>query len=368
MSRVVHLTTVHDPLDNRVFHRECRSLAAAGYEVVLLAPGEAQVVDGIRVGGLPRCGNRLSRMSLGVGRAFLKALATPADIYHFHDPELICAGLLLRLLGKRVVYDIHEDNRTALQEREYLPSWLRSLVAGTLGRVEEGASRCFHLVLAERYYAERFPRGQAVLNYARFPVLDEDRLVARPRAGHPRLIYTGNVKTYRGAHRHARLLEHLPEAELFLVGRCDRALAADLQACADPSRLHIDGVGGHVPHERIVSYYLRETWTAGLALFPSGPHTRRKELTKIFEYMAYGIPVLCADFPNLRRIVEGAECGICVDPENEAEAVEAVRYLWENPEVATRMGERGREAVRTTYNWDIQAGRLVRFYKAIQGS
>ncbi len=365
MPRVVHLTTVHDRFDNRVFHRECRSLADAGYEVVLLAPGEGTVTEGIRVGGLPCTGNRFLRMSLGVGRTFLKALATPADLYHFHDPELIPAGLLLRLMGRRVVYDIHEDNRTALQEREYLPPWLRAAIAGPLGRIEEGASRHFHLVLAERYYAERFPRGQEVLNYVRFPRLDEGQLAARPRGDGPRLIYTGNVKSYRGAHLHARLLQHLPDAELFLVGRCDPEMASELQAHGDRSRLHLEGVGGYVPHERIVSYYLRESWTAGLALFPSGPHTRRKELTKIFEYMAFGIPVVCADFPNLRRIVEETECGICVDPENAEEAAAAVRYLWENPEVAQRMGEEGREAARTTYNWDSQAEKLVRLYEAI---
>ena len=365
MPRVVHLTTVHDRFDNRVFHRECRSLADAGYEVVLLAPGEGTVTEGIRVGGLPRHGNRFVRMSLGVARTFLKALATPAELYHFHDPELIPAGLLLRLLGKRVVYDIHEDNRTALQEREYLPPWLRAAFAGPLGWIEEGASRHFHLVLAERYYAERFPRGEAVLNYVRFPRLDEDRLAARPRGDVPRLIYTGNVKSYRGAHLHGRLLQHLPDAELFLVGRCDPEMASEVRAHGDGSRLHLDGVGGYVPHERIVSYYLRESWTAGLALFPPGPHTRRKELTKIFEYMAFGIPVLCADFPNLRRIVEETECGICVDPQNAEEAAAAVRYLWENPEVARRMGQKGREAARTTYNWDSQAEKLVRLYETI---
>lgn len=366
MPRAVHLTTVHEPFDNRVFHRECRSLAAAGYEVVLLAPGQAAVVEGIRVGGLQRFSNRFTRMSLGVSRALLKALATPADLYHFHDPELIPAGLLLRLLGKRVVYDIHEDNRTALEEREYLPLRLRAPVAGILARLEEGASRHFHLALAERYYAERFPRGEPILNYPRLPALDEGELSARARAaGHPRLIYTGNVKSYRGAYCHTRLLHDLPEAELFLVGRCDPDLAADLQAGADPARLHLEGVGVHVPHERIVSYYLRESWTAGLALFPPSRHTRRKELTKVFEYMAFGIPVLCADVPNLRRIVEGAGCGICVDPEQDGEAAEAVRYLWENPEDARQMGERGRQAVRAEYNWESEARKLLRLYEAV---
>ena len=366
MPSVVHLTTVHDPFDSRVFHRECKTLTAAGYDVALLAPGKDDfIVDGIEVVGLPGCDNRILRMSLGVGRTLLKALGRRADLYHFHDPELIPAGLLLRLLGKRVIYDIHEDNRTALEEREYLPAPLRELTARLLSWVEEGSSRHFHLVLAERYYAERFPRGQAVLNYARFPELDQDRLRARPRAGHPRLIYTGNVKPYRGARRHTELLNHLPEAELFLVGRCDPQLAAELRADSDPDRLHFEGVGEYVPHQRIVSYYLRESWTAGLALFPPGRHTRRKELTKIFEYMAYGIPVVCADFPNLKEIVEGAECGICVDPENHTAAAGAVRYLWGNPEKARRMGENGREAVQRTYNWDTQAMKLLRLYDTI---
>ena len=364
--KVAHLTTVHDPMDNRIFHRECKTLAAAGYEVVLLAPGEGgAVIEGIPVGGLPRCGNRLTRMTAGVVRAFLGALGTRADLYHFHDPELIPAGLLLRLLGKPVVYDIHEDNLTWLQEREYRPHWLRFLVAGTLARAETAASRYFHLVLAERHYAERFPEGETVLNYARFPCLEEGRLADRPRGESPRLLYTGNVTAYRGAYLHARLLKHLPDAHLFLVGRCDPQLAADLQGRTDSTRLHFEGVDGYVSHGRIISYYLRECWTAGLAIFPYTRHSLRKELTKIFEYMAYGIPVLCADFPNLRRIVEGAECGICVDPEDGAAAAEAVRYLWENPEAARRMGARGREAARTTYSWDTEGEKLVRLYANI---
>ena len=360
--RVVHLTTVHNPFDNRIFHRECKTLAATGYDVVLVAPGGSDgPVDDVEFIALPHCGKRFARMSLGVGAAFWRALTTRVDLYHFHDPELIPAGLLLRLLGKRVVYDIHEDNRTAIEEREYLPAFLRATLARAMAWAEQGTSRFFYLVLAERYYAERFPRGATVLNYTRFPALDPAQLAARPSAGHPRLIYTGNVKAYRGAHHHARLLQDVPEAELFLVGRCSPRLAADLRG----PRLHFEGIGSYVPHQRIVRYYLRERWTAGLALFPPSPHTRRKELTKIFEYMAYGIPVLCADFPNLRQIVEGAECGLCVDPQDRAAAAAAVRYLWEHPAAAQQMGENGREAARTTYNWETQAEKLLNLYAEI---
>ena len=359
MPRIVHLTTVHNPFDNRIFHRECRTLVEAGYEVVLLAGhNRDESREGVEIRGLSPSSSRLARMTTGVARAFFKAWGARADLYHFHDPELIPAALLLRLLGKRVVYDIHEDNRTAIREREYLPAWLRALVAGVFALFESAAGRFFRLVLAERYYAERFPRGTTILNYARFPELDDARLANRPRADHPRLIYTGNVKDYRGAHHHADLLGHLPDAEVLLVGRCDTGLAAQLQR----DRLHLEGVGAYVPHERIVEHYLREQWTAGLALFPPGQHTLRKELTKLFEYMAYGIPILCSNFPNLRQIVETTNCGLCVDPADGAAAAAAVRYLWEHPDEARRMGDNGRAAARKTFNWETQAAKLLQFY------
>ena len=366
MRKVVHITTVHNPFDNRIFHRECKTLAAAGYEVVLLAEHSSdESHENLSIRALPSADGRLARMSFGVWRAFRMAFAERADLYHFHDPELIPAGLLLRLLGKRVIYDIHEDNLTAIRQREYLPAWLRVLIAKTFALTETGASYFFHVILAERYYAERFPRGETILNYARFPKLHEGQLAERPLPEHPRLIYTGNVKAYRGAHHHSNLLHHLPDAEVFLVGRCDAHLAAKLQSAADPTRLHIEGIGSYIPYGRIVEHYLRERWTAGLALFPPNQHTLHKELTKLFEYMAYGIPVICANFPNLREIVETTGCGLCVDPEDSEAAAEAVRYLWEHPEEAQQMGERGRKAARKTYNWETQADKLLAFYAGI---
>ena len=99
MRKVVHITTVHNPFDNRIFHRECKTLAAAGYEVVLLAEHSSdESHENLSIRALPSAGGRLARMSFGVWRAFRMAFAERAELYHFHDPELIPAGLLLRLL------------------------------------------------------------------------------------------------------------------------------------------------------------------------------------------------------------------------------------------------------------------------------
>ena len=368
MAKIVHLTTVHSPFDNRIFHRECRSLARAGYEVVLIASHERdEQVGGVQIRALPSFSGRFPRMTRGVLCLLRAALREKAAVYHFHDPELIPAGLVLRLLGKQVVYDVHEDYATAILHREYLPVFLRSWISKGFTCVERFSSRFFELVLAERYYAERFPQGETVLNYSRFPEMDERVLERRPAPAKIHLLYTGNVKDYRGAFLHVRLLEALPEAELFLVGRCSPELAAELETAAGPhaGRLHMEGVGSYVPHERIVECYLQKQWTAGLAIFPPTYHTFRKELTKIFEYMAYGIPLVCSAFPNLRRIVEKERCGICVDPDDPDEAVRAVRWLADHPGEARAMGMRGRRAARRKYNWKTEEEKLLRFYREL---
>jgi glycosyltransferase involved in cell wall biosynthesis len=365
MARVAHLTTVHSPFDNRILERECRTLVEAGYEVVLVAGHPCrEVVSGVRLRGVRWPRGRAARMTLGVLRVLVAALAERPAVFHIHDLELILAGLILRLLRRRVIYDVHEDYATALLEREYLPPRWRPVLSRILSGLEGWCSRHFELVLAERYYAERFPRGTLVLNYVRFPEVSEAALEARPREPGVRLLYTGNVKEYRGAFLHAGLLNLLPEAQVHLVGRCTLELAEELRraVAGHEDRLHLEGIGYLVPHARIQEYYLREVWTAGLAIFPRRAHTARKELTKIFEYMAYGIPVLASDLPGLRRIVETEGCGLCVDPDEPRAAAEAAAWLAAHPEEARAMGARGRAAARQRYSWEGEGARLVSLY------
>src|SRR4051794_34340566 len=106
MIRVCHMTSVHPWDDVRIFHKECRSLAAAGFDVHLVACApEPRRLDEVTVHSVPRSKTgRLGRM-LGTARnVYRAAKALDADIYHFHDPELIPYGLLLKWRGKNVIY------------------------------------------------------------------------------------------------------------------------------------------------------------------------------------------------------------------------------------------------------------------------
>lgn len=363
--RIAHLTPHRDPFEPRTFF-QCQSLAEAGFEVVLVAPHDRDLErDGVRLLAVPRYRGRLERVTRTAWRTVRRGLAARPALFHIHDPELIPWGLLLRLTGRPVVYDVHEDYAQAAGVRDWIPGPARRLLAALYGGVAALARRCFTVIIAERYYARSFPGAVEVLNYARTEEFAGLDAIARTAPPHPRALYTGSVTASRGGRHHARLLAHLPaEAEVALVGVCPEPdLARDLliQSQEDP-RLILRTAERWVPRQTIVEAY-GEAWTCGLALFPDTPHYREKELTKFFEYMAAGLPIVASGFPVWRRLIEGEGVGICVDPEDAAAAARAVLWLQEHSDEARAMGERGRRAVAERFNWASQAVRLVELYR-----
>lgn len=86
---------------------------------------------------------------------------------------------------------------------------------------------------------------------------------------------------------------------------------------------------------------------------------------KMFEYMCAGLPVIASNFPLWRKIVGAAGCGLLVEPENPEAIAQAIQWLLEHPQEAKEMGQRGAEAVRTTYNWDREEEKLLDLYRRL---
>lgn len=370
--RICHLTSVHPAGDIRIFEKECKSLVAHGYEVVLIVNNkEAETRDGIKIVPFRVLKNRLLRVFCSPFRMFFLARRQQAVIYHFHDPELIVTGLLLRLFTKAaVVYDVHEDYYTSIRQKYYLPGFISFPLAGLVGLFESLTSRFFHIVLAEKYYNRRFPRGIQVLNYPLLQTENENRSpsVRRPVSpGSIRLIYTGIVAPGRGAYIHARLLTLVKDIEIFFVGFCLKEVADKMRDIAgdQKDRLHLEGENQFVLPSRIRHYYENGQWLAGLAVFPDSDHYRQKELTKFFEYMANGLPIICSDFPVWRELVEANGVGLVVNPSEPHALVEAVEFLKTHPEKAAEMGERGKQLTQDFFNWNNEAKKLLELYETI---
>lgn len=367
--KVVHISTVHHPLDPRIYYKECFSLKKAGYNVTLIVPHESQIDNSlISILPLKKHHNKLKRMLFSTAAAFIQARKLKADYYHIHDPELLPVAWLLKKKNNVVIYDIHEDYVTSIKQKRYLSKPFRIFIAYVYKLLEKTLTARLELCLAEKYYKEQYPNGECILNY---PILNEqfsedgNRAKIDDRTNN--LIYTGNVTVDRGAELHAMLPQLDDQISVYVIGKCSSTLAKKMAELAGESRdrLIIKGIDQYVPKAEIDDYYLNKHWLAGVAIFPPTEHYMKKELTKFFEYMDAGIPIICSDFPVWKQFIEKYQCGIVVNPHNNEEILQAINTLKSNPALAREMGRNGQKAVREELNWEAQGKKLVDWYERI---
>lgn len=371
-TRVVHMTTVHHPHDPRIYYKQCLSLQKANYETYLIAqPADEQleVDDGVTHIRLKKYRSRLKRMIFGTWEAYKKAKQLRAHIYVFHDPELMLVGALLKRKNNIVIYDIHEDYVTSILQKPYLAKPFRKLFATLYRFAEKILTRKMELSLAEKYYKQFYPRGKTILNY---PLINEQFLQI-DRSNQPivdKLIYTGNVTKDRGAIIHAGIPKIIPEMTVQFVGKCPSSLAEEMVAVAGDYKdnIKIEGIDTFVVKEKIEDYYIRENWLAGIALFPPTEHYMKKELTKFFEYMNAGLPIICSDFPTWTKFIKTYECGIVVNQYDGKAIEKAINTLRQDRNYAKRLGENGRRAVIEELNWKVEETKLLNWYKELLAS
>jgi len=357
MVKVCVLTSVHPPFDVRIFHKEAVTLVKAGYEVVLIAQHDKEeIVDGVRIISLKKPANRIARMTKTVWSAFRKALQIKADVYHLHDPELLPIGFFLRCFGKKVIYDIHEDYITSIKQKKYLPRIISYPLASLIGFFEKIVVSCFNgVIIAEKYYVTRFPKAIPVLNY---PILHVSNTInsLTPSVDLSKkyrwCLYTGVISYDRGALNHINIMTEKNEIGLCMIGRCDSILYNALfdkvvKKNIARDRLVIIGKDKYVPKNEMVSIVKNNNWLAGLAVFPKTEHYEKKELTKLFEYMQDGLPIIASNFPVWRELIDECKCGLCVDPLNPSEIAKAIDYILTHPEEAQQMGKNGLRGART---------------------
>lgn len=363
-TRVVHLTSAHPRTDVRIFHKQCKSLAQAGYDVHLCVAdglGDAEL-DKVHIHSIERPTGRLQRMLLKPLQVWSKARQLNAAVYHFHDPELIFIGLLLRLSGKKVIYDVHEDVPRDILTKAWIPGPLRSLIAFTVEHVENFAARCYSaIVAATPHIAARFARVQPKsVDINNFPILSELLSIERPSSIEPTartVCYVGGISRVRGAIEMIQAIE-LADARLIMAGPIEtESLRKELESLPGWRKVDYRGVVGRDAVRQIYS----ESQLGLVLLHPIANYLDSLPV-KMFEYMAAALPSLASDFPLWKDILEPRNAGRCTAPLDVAGVAQQIDRMLDDPALSLQMGKNGRQAVIQTYNWGLEEAKLVALY------
>lgn len=366
MKKVCIITTVHPLFDSRIFYKEARSLAEAGYNVTMIVQHDRdEIIEGIKIISLEKPKNRFSRMFFLGKKAFDLALAEKADIYHFHDPELLFwMAKLKKVTGARVIFDIHENVPKDILSKEWLPSFFRKIVASVYSSYEKKVINLFDCVIAATPdIASRYKNAVIIYNY---PIVSNDNpdkadFQENDKASHA--IFVGALSEVRGIAQIVNALKYIPEnrIKLSIIGAFSEAsFEKEIRELSDWIKVDYPGV---LPQEQ--AYAKMKDSGMGLICFLPDPNHVNAMPNKIFEYMAAGIPVIASNFSLWLNIVEKNKCGIMVNPEDPAEIAKAMLYLAEHPQEAQVMGTNGRFAVLEKYNWKTESAKLLELYNKL---
>jgi glycosyltransferase involved in cell wall biosynthesis len=406
VTTVTILSSVHLALDNRVFYREARSLQQAGYTVNLIAVHDREEVkEGIHIMPLPSV-RRWQRPVLWL-LLFDMARKTQADLYHFHDPELLLLSLLLHwLTGKPTIYDVHEVYADFVQVKEYIPAWLRRPLARMVGWLEPRLARWQSgLIFADDQIAAtfasvdrpkttlfNFPSRQLVEKAAEtrsrgaeeerskgeekqvgegpFTIHNSQFIFHNCQSG-PVVLYLGGMERNRGTElmmaAFERVLDRRPDARLLLVGHfmpgeLEQEVREDARARGIADKVTITG---RVSFEQI-GHYLQQACVGWVSWQPFAKNEKNIP-TKLFEYMAYGLPVVTSDLASVRPFIRQGVNGLRVKADDPVAHGEAILMLLENPERAWALGREGQKMVATRFNWDLMELRLLGLYEGLLG-
>ena len=368
---VVHLSVVHRPDDARIYERECRTLADAGYDVTYLAPGATPHRDehGVRLAPLPMRPRSLRWMSVPDVIAALRG--TRPFVVHTHDPELLTLYPLLRPFVPRLVHDMHEFLREQVASKEYIPPRLRPYVAAASGHAQRGLTLLADGVVAaaEAVLDDLGPRRIPCLvapNYPRLAHFEGAEPFAK-LAGDPRLrlVYIGALSRNRGVTLMLDVMERLDAGEaLLLLGGSFASAEVEAETMARREAGLSDRVRflGRVARADVPRYLASAdvVWTAS---WPSAQYSRPTVATKVFEGAAVGLAALASDLPG-REVIRDEGFGILVPPSVEGH-LEGVRRLIADRDGTAAMGARGRAAVRRTYSWEALTERFLAFYAQV---
>ena len=365
------ISTIHPPYEARVYARCAEAYLRRGLKVCLISTWPVPAAPTPRLDWIyvPRAKRRWER-PLNAVRFFLKALRVSTRAYHFHELEFIVYGTLLRLLtGAKVIFDCHEAYKEdIIYNKQYIPIALRRMLGISLHALEMVCSRIIGNVIVpvpalEKPFARRGIRVTTVHNYTRWAI-------QRDWPHERGLVYSGSMTLTYGARVILDIARSLKrrgiDLPIYLTERnASPAMKSEVMGSIESESLRIVVLPFLKSHDIGM---LMKLGHIALSVMKDSPEKRVSIAAKLFEYMAFGLPVVGENFGYTRTILLEAGCGVIANPEDPESYVDAIEKLDRDPAELEDRRQRGFRALEQTYSWDKEEGRLMRFYREVVGS
>jgi glycosyltransferase involved in cell wall biosynthesis len=359
--KICHVTSVHNFNDNRIFYKEIKSIHNAGFDVCLIAPGDKDFeFEGVKIYHLKRSAGRISRMlRMSIVGVLKRSKEIKADVYHLHDPELMIVGLILRLKGKKVVFDVHENNPASILSKPYIKYKFQKLVLSKVMMLMEKFFFTFFtkIVTARPDISESLSRFKPITlrNVPILPTLDK---IEKPNFIKDKfaLIFVGGITSIRGVKELIQAVDKVNDCELWLLGPFeDSAIENECKSLKGWSKVRYLGVVEPFEIFKYISYA-----DVGVVTFLPLPNHLKTLATKPFEYMACGKPMIMSDFPYWREFFK--DSSLYVDPQNIEQIAQTILQLKNDHQLLISMGQLNKELAYKEYSWNSEVMVLIDFY------
>jgi glycosyltransferase involved in cell wall biosynthesis len=375
--QILHVSTVHGPLDGRIYYKEVRALHDAGFDVAIAgtqaAPGTHNGVSIIPLGA--REGPRWKRLGRDL-RAMLVMLASGRTILHIHDPELLLAAFLPAYLGRALVYDVHEFYFERFGDSDWIPRPFRAAVAGTYRLIERVVLRRFAgVVIVSEAMRERYATvvgDDRVALVRSFPYISDDEVTAartraHPLDGQPYILHTGGATRHRAFHTMVEVAERLRTAgcawPIVNLGPIDFSGYGDAteELVARARAADVRNLG--LVAQETAWWYVAHAKMAYMPLIDIQNNARGMP-NKLFENLIFGLPMVGMNVGNIATTITQTGAGLLVPPEDPQAHADALLRLVNDNALRSALGANA-NAARTDYSFDGELQRLVALYKRI---
>lgn len=368
MFKACHITSAHSRYDDRIFYKECISLASSDYDVSLLVADGLpdEIRNNIFIHSVQmKQRNRIYRIINAPRKMAVAALNINADLYHLHDPELLPLAKALKSHGKIVVFDSHENYVAQIKTKEYIPGYLRNAVSCIYSYYETSALESCDAVIVPctfnngvNIFNNRCKTCAIISNASKLSEF-YNKYDSRSSRDCRAICHVGGLTYERGI---THLVQSAYKADMKLILAGNFSPDGYFEKIKNMKEFQCVDYRGFKTREELVSLY--EESSVGIAtILNVGQYNIADNFpTKVYEYMSMGLPVILSKYPFAEKMLKKYEFGIAVDPANIDEIASAIRYLRENPNKAKQMGENGRRAILEEFNWSIEEKKLLKLY------